>query len=113
VTAEALAGLYRRARAMVFRSVYEGFGGPSLDAMAPGCPVASSDAASLPEVCGDAALRFDPRSVESTASAVGRVSADTEWGERLREAGLACARSSTRHGPGERHRAIYARVAAT
>jgi glycosyltransferase involved in cell wall biosynthesis len=113
VTAQALASLYRRAQAMVFPSLHEGFGAPPLEAMACGCPVACSDAASLPEVCGDVALRFDPRSIESIAAAVGRVTADPELRERLREAGLARARSSTWHASAERHRAIYDRLAAT
>jgi glycosyltransferase involved in cell wall biosynthesis len=43
---------------MVFPSIYEGFGAPPLEAMACGCPVACSDATTLPEVCGEAALPF-------------------------------------------------------
>lgn len=113
VTAETLATLYRRAEAMVFPSVYEGFGAPPLEAMACGCPVACSDAASLPEVCGEAAVAFDPRSVESIADAMGRVSADGDLRERLRERGLERARSFTWRASADRHRAIYARVAAT
>jgi hypothetical protein len=96
-----------------FRASYEGFGARPLEALACGCPVASLDAASLPEVWGDAAPRVKLRSVESIVSAVGRVSADTELRERLREAGLVRARSFTWHGSAKRHRAIYARVAAT
>jgi glycosyltransferase involved in cell wall biosynthesis len=113
VTAETLAGLYRRARAMVFPSLYEGFGAPPLEAMACGCPVACSDATSLPEVCGDAALPFDPHSVESITGALARVSGDAGLREQLRGAGLERARSFTWHASAERHRAIYARVAAT
>ena len=52
--------LYRRAAVVVFPSMYEGFGLPPLEAMASGCPVAASDAGSIPEVCGDAAVFFDP-----------------------------------------------------
>lgn len=48
------------AEALVFPSLYEGFGLPPLEAMACGCPVLCSNAASLPEVCGDAVLYFDP-----------------------------------------------------
>ena len=57
---EELPALYRRAAALVFPSLYEGFGLPPLEAMACGCPVACSSAASLPEVCGEAAVYFDP-----------------------------------------------------
>src|SRR5581483_3278101 len=62
VADEELASLYRRASALVFPSLYEGFGQPPLEAMASGCPVACSDRASLPEVVGDAARLFDPES---------------------------------------------------
>lgn len=52
--------LYRRARLFVFPSLYEGFGLPPLEAMASGVPVICSNAASLPEVVGDAAMLVDP-----------------------------------------------------
>ncbi|HTW97034.1 MAG TPA: glycosyltransferase family 1 protein [Candidatus Methylomirabilis sp.] len=52
--------LYRRALLYVFPSLYEGFGLPALEAMAKGCPVTSSDRASLPEILGEAALYFNP-----------------------------------------------------
>ncbi len=80
---EELVSLYRRASALVFPSRYEGFGQPPLEAMACGCPVAVSHAASLPEVCGDAASYFDPESPESIAAAVAGVLADPEpWRAR-------------------------------
>jgi glycosyltransferase involved in cell wall biosynthesis len=62
--------LYRSASALVFPSLYEGFGQPPLEAMACACPVATSRAGALPEVCGDAARYFDPTSVEEIAAAV-------------------------------------------
>ncbi len=55
-----LVGLYQRAACLVFPSLYEGFGLPPVEAMACGCPVAAAAAGSLPEVCGDAAVLFDP-----------------------------------------------------
>jgi glycosyltransferase involved in cell wall biosynthesis len=67
-----LPSLYRRAGVLVFPSLYEGFGLPPLEAMASGCPVACSTAGSLPEVCGDAAVYFDPTSVDEMVAAVDR-----------------------------------------
>ena len=60
VSAEHLAGAYQRAALLIFPSRLEGFGLPVLEAMAAGCPVVCSDASSLPEVGGDAALYFGP-----------------------------------------------------
>jgi glycosyltransferase involved in cell wall biosynthesis len=70
VAVERLIQLYQTAAAVVFPSLYEGFGLPVLEAMACGCPVACSNAASLPEVCGEAAAMFDPRSPAEIAAAV-------------------------------------------
>jgi glycosyltransferase involved in cell wall biosynthesis len=58
---------YKRARALVFPSFYEGFGLPLLEAMSFGIPVVSSNRASLPEVGGDAVLYFDPSDSEALA----------------------------------------------
>ncbi|NWF88257.1 MAG: glycosyltransferase family 4 protein [Ignavibacteriaceae bacterium] len=52
--------IYNNAKCLIFPSLYEGFGLPPLEAMISGCPVLSSNSASLPEVCGDAALYFEP-----------------------------------------------------
>src|SRR5205085_10793154 len=80
VPADELVRLYRRAAALVFPSLYEGFGQPPLEAMACGCPVACSNAASLPEVVGDAARLFDPHDPEAIAAAVQDVlAAPAEW----------------------------------
>jgi glycosyltransferase involved in cell wall biosynthesis len=78
-----LVTLLQRASALVFPSLYEGFGLPPLEAMACGCPVACSDAGALPEVVGDAARLFDPRDPEAIASAVLDVLTDPEpWVDR-------------------------------
>jgi len=75
--------LLQRAAALVFPSLYEGFGLPPLEAMACGCPVACSNAAALPEVVGDAARLFDPREPEDIAAAILDVLADPEpWVQR-------------------------------
>jgi len=65
-----LAALYNGASMFIFPSIYEGFGLPPLEAMACGAPVIVSKAASLPEVCGDAAVYIDPLSEESIAGAI-------------------------------------------
>lgn len=69
-----LARLYSGARALVYPSLYEGFGLPVLEAMSCGCPVICSRRAGLPEAAGDAALYLDdPANVEQLAELLGRV----------------------------------------
>jgi len=68
-----LVQLYGNARLLVLPSLIEGFGLPVLEAMACGCPVASSNAASLSEVGGDAALYFDPYNVQEIADCIERI----------------------------------------
>jgi len=70
VSGDELIELYRRAACLVFPSLYEGFGLPPIEAMACGCPVAAASAGSLPEVCGDAAVLFDPHDPEAIAAGV-------------------------------------------
>jgi glycosyltransferase involved in cell wall biosynthesis len=65
-----LRSLYRTAACLVFPSLYEGFGLPPLEAMASGCPVAAASAGSLPEICGDAAVLFDPEEVAAIAEGI-------------------------------------------
>lgn len=60
-----LAGYYDGATALVYPSLYEGFGMPILEAMSLSCPVICSNSSSLPEAAGDAAVYFDPTDVES------------------------------------------------
>ena len=62
--------LYENCRAYVFPSLSEGFGLPALEAMLHGAPVVSSNATSLPQVCGDAALFFDPLDVDDMTSRI-------------------------------------------
>jgi len=83
-----VAALYRRAEAVVFPSLYEGFGAPPLEAMACGTPVASSLAASLGEVCRGAVHALDPYSPESIAEAMDVVVGNTAARATLREAGI-------------------------
>ena len=71
-----LEGLYRAATAFALPSLNEGFGLPLLEAMARDLPVACANVSALPEVAGDAALQFDPRSPEAVADALGRLLSD-------------------------------------
>jgi glycosyltransferase involved in cell wall biosynthesis len=89
---EEVEGLWGLADAFVYPSLYEGFGLPVLEAMARGVPVACSDTSSLPEVAGDAALLFDPRSEPAIAQAIERLLGDFSLARDLRERGLARAR---------------------
>lgn len=65
-----LDALYREAQALVYPSLYEGFGLPPLEAMARGCPVIASDTSSMPEVIGDAGELFEPSSLEAIVMAI-------------------------------------------
>jgi len=82
-----LAYLYRHALCLVFPSRTEGFGLPVLEAMALGCPVISSDAASLPEVCAEAALYVTPDDAAGWLAAIGRMASEPLLRERLAAAG--------------------------
>lgn len=83
-----LPGLTAGATALVYPSLYEGFGLPVAQAMAAGCPVITSNVSSLPEVAGDAALMIDPLSVSELAAAICRMGDSLELRERLRAAGI-------------------------
>lgn len=95
LSGEEFEGLWRIAQAFVYPSLYEGFGLPVLEAMARGVPVACSDASSLPEVAGEAALLFDPRDQPAIAAALERLLSDPAEAERLRARGLERAREFT------------------
>jgi glycosyltransferase involved in cell wall biosynthesis len=82
-----LVSLYDGARALVFPSLYEGFGLPPLEAMSRGCPVIAARAAAIPEVCGSAAIYFDPSSVSDLVKVLQSFVADPRQAERLKRAG--------------------------
>jgi glycosyltransferase involved in cell wall biosynthesis len=92
---EDLPTLYSGAELFIFPSLYEGFGFPPLEAMACGCPVASSNTSSLPEVLGEAALFFDPCQTEEISSAIRQMLEDEDLRNRLRQKGLERARLFT------------------
>jgi len=87
VTDDDLAALYRNAFCFAFPSLTEGFGLPVLEAMALGCPVITSDCASMPEVCGSAALYANPKSPRAWLDQIKRLQADQHLANSLRAEG--------------------------
>jgi glycosyltransferase involved in cell wall biosynthesis len=85
VTPLQLAALFGGAHALIFPSLFEGFGMPVAEAILTGCPVACSNSSSLPEIAGDAALLFDPCSIESIAAAIGEITLNQKLRNELRD----------------------------
>jgi glycosyltransferase involved in cell wall biosynthesis len=92
VTDGELRALYENAACFVFPSLYEGFGLPPLEAMHCGCPVIVSERASLPEVCGSAAVYCNPDDPADIAAKLRLVLTTASLRAELRDAGLARAR---------------------
>ena len=88
VEEESLPALYSGAVAFLCLSLYEGFGLPLLEAMACGCPVIASRAASIPEVAGDAAVLVDPLDPADIVAAMERLVGEPESRQRCVEKGL-------------------------
>jgi glycosyltransferase involved in cell wall biosynthesis len=84
-----LVELYQQATLFVFPSLYEGFGFPVLEAMACGCPVVCSNASSLPEIAGEAAVLVDPLDCDALARSIERVLSDPALRDTLRLRGSA------------------------
>lgn len=80
--------VYRLASALIYVSLYEGFGIPVIEAQAAGVPVVTSNTSSLPEVAGSSALLVDPFSIEAIAAAIEEVLSSPDIARRLRKLGL-------------------------
>ncbi|MBU1680116.1 MAG: glycosyltransferase family 4 protein [Bacteroidetes bacterium] len=87
ITDSILANLYKNAIALVFPSIYEGFGMPILEAFFFGCPVALSNLSSFPEVAGKAGLYFNPFEKASIKDAVLKVIQDDKLRDDLKKEG--------------------------
>jgi glycosyltransferase involved in cell wall biosynthesis len=83
-----LAQLYGEAEALVYPSLYEGFGIPPIEAMAVGCPVIASNTSSLPEVVGNAGEYFDPNDEDAIKQAIERIATSPTRREELIALGL-------------------------
>jgi glycosyltransferase involved in cell wall biosynthesis len=100
--------LIRTARAVIFASLYEGFGLPALEAIQLGTPVLGSNLSSLPEVIGEAGLLVDPYNVRSLAEAMTRLTVDDDLYGRLVAAGTQQAAKFTIPRFQEKLAAMYA-----
>jgi glycosyltransferase involved in cell wall biosynthesis len=92
---EDLPALYRGADLFVFPSLLETFGHPLIEAMASGLPVVASNRTSIPELCGDAALYFDPEECQDAIDQITRLLADHALRQELVEKGLTRSRDFT------------------
>lgn len=99
VSLRELVCLYRGAAALMFCSLYEGFGLPALEAFSLGCPVVASNNSSLPEIVGDAGLQVDPYDVAKMRDALDLLCSDASVGAELRRKG----RERARHFSAARH----------
>lgn len=107
---DVLLRLIRAARAVLFPSLYEGFGLPALEAIQLGTPVISSQISSLPEVVGDAGLLVDPYDTTAIAEAIRRIDEDDALVARLSKAGLIQARKFTDEVFAARLEQMYAKL---
>jgi glycosyltransferase involved in cell wall biosynthesis len=105
-----LVALIRGARALLFPSLYEGFGLPVLEAMQLGVPVLTSNVASMPEVAGDAALLVDPRDTAAISAAIRQLEADTGLCKALSARGLERAEMFSPERYKQRIGELYSRV---
>jgi glycosyltransferase involved in cell wall biosynthesis len=82
-----LVNLYTNASVFIYPSLYEGFGIPPLEAMSLNCPVACSNASSIPEIVGDAGEYFDPQEIDSIITAIEKVVCSTAKSKELKAKG--------------------------
>lgn len=99
--------LIRGARALLFPSIYEGFGLPVIEAMALGTPVVTSSGSSLTEVAGDAALLVDPYSTDGIAWAIRAIEADSDLRHELTTRGRQQAQKFSPQAYDERLQCLY------
>lgn len=104
--------LYAGAEALVYPSLWEGFGLPIVEAMGTGTPVITSNTSSMAEIGGKAALLVDPHSIEDIAAAMHRMATDSKLRADLRTLGLERAKSFSWESTARQTLAAYRRIAA-
>jgi alpha-1,3-rhamnosyl/mannosyltransferase len=110
---EELAAITAGAAAMVYPSVYEGFGLPPLESMGCGVPVIASSVSSLPEVVAETGLLVDPFDVDAITAAMRRMLEDADWRESLGPMALERSRRFTWDETARLTRAAYRDAAAS
>lgn len=110
VTDEELRCLYKSAVALVYPSIFEGFGLPPLEAMACGTPVIASNTSSLPEVVGDAGILVDPYDIDSICDAMARILREVDLRSRLSLEGLRRAPAFSWQNAASRTLEVYRQV---
>jgi len=108
---QSLASCYSQATALVYPSLYEGFGLPPLEAMLHNCPVICSRTSSIPEVVGEAGEYFDPTDIDSMSAAINHVVYSPQRAKSLILLGLKQAQRFTWGNCADLHRQIYATLA--
>ncbi len=83
VSYDTVGGIYKKAKIVIFPSLFEGFGLPPLEAMVCGVPIACSNTTSLPEIVGNAAEMFDPEDLQSISKAIDKVWTDSSYRKKL------------------------------
>lgn len=106
-----LSYLYGTADALVYASLWEGFGMPIVEAMACGTPVITSNVSAMPETAGGAALLVDPNSTEEIAAAMHTMTSDAELRQQLRARGLQRAQQFTWENTAGRVLSLYEQTA--
>ncbi|WP_321471627.1 glycosyltransferase family 1 protein [uncultured Paludibaculum sp.] len=102
--------LYAGAEALVYVSLWEGFGMPIIEAMACGTPVVTSNTSAMPETAGGHALLVDPNSIEQISAALFRATQDHAWRQRARVNGIQRAKLFTWESVAEKFLGLYDEV---
>jgi glycosyltransferase involved in cell wall biosynthesis len=105
--------LYKKAAALVYPSIYEGFGLPPLEAMSYQCPVISSDTSSMPEIIAQAGQYFDPHTLGSMAAAIEAVVFSSSRTQELILLGMARQKQFTWERCAQETLSVYRTVAPT